>query len=144
MIRMISGTTRIGNKYYNASDGAFEADEHTESRLVSRGVAEYVGKGVAMPLIGEETTTSGVNKPEDKNRAEDAVIALSGEEDIPGTARPKYDRNTKASELREIGKKYGISFSVGTSKDKMIEQLDAFFVDYFADAPTLSVEEPLE
>lgn len=123
------------------SDPFYLEDAEAE-RLVLLGYAEIVGEGVATPVNDKKTEITGENTLEKESRAEDTEDTLSDEGTIPYHERPKYDENTKATELREIGKNVGISFPIGTKKDKMIEQLDVFFDDYF-DAPDLTVADPL-
>ncbi len=128
MIRMISGTTRIGNRTYSASDGCFETDAETEARLIARGVAVAVNGGVATPIFhGDERDRGSENTPE--------CSGVESADDVPA-----YDENTSAKELREIGNKVGIKFPFGINKEKMRELLDEYF---YGDAPDLSASEPL-
>lgn len=53
MIRMTHGSTRIGVEIYTSKSGAFQADEATERRLVSLGVAVWV-----LPDLDEGTPPS--------------------------------------------------------------------------------------
>ena len=128
MIRMISGTTRIGNKTYSASSGCFEADPEVEAHLIACGVAVAVTEGVATLILdGGEENISANDTPE-----------YSGEESAEGI--PAYDENTSAKELREIGKKVGIKLPVGINKAEMRRLLDEYF---YGDEPDLSAAEPL-
>jgi hypothetical protein len=127
----------------NRKSEPFYLDDAEADRLVSLGFAEIVEEGVATPSKDKKAANASENTPKVKNRAEDAEIALSDEGEIPYKERPKYNVNTKANELREIGKNIGISFPVGTSKDEMVKQLDAFFDDYFDEALDLIAAEPL-
>lgn len=128
MIRMINGTTRIGNKIYSASDGCFEADAETEARLIARGVAVAVSGGVATPVVYGDEVDKGSGKTPEYSGAESA-------DDVPA-----YDENTSAKELREIGKKVGIKLPVGINKAEMRRLLDEYF---YGDAPDLSASGPL-
>ena len=144
----------VGTTYgYHNSNGRIEPkdeksnpfmlDDAEAERLVSLGVAEIIEERVATPQIDEETEDAGENTPEDENRDEDAEDALEDTRPPAYTERPEYDGSTKATELREIGKNIGIVFPFGTTKEKMIEQLDAYFDDYFGETLDLDAEDPL-
>ncbi len=127
MIRMISGTTRIGNKTYKASD-VFEADKETEERLIAQGAAVACDGDVATPVLDVVGADAPANETPEYSDAESA-------DDIPA-----YDENTSAKELREIGKKVGIKFPVGINKAEMRGRLDEHF---FGNKPDLSAADPL-
>ena len=100
MIRMIHGSTRIGVDIYSPRNGAFQADEATEHRLVSLGVAAYV----APPEPG------ALPKPTEDNA-------------LP----PDYDATMKMDQLRAIMKEHGVPFTLGMSKADAVAALDAHF-----------------
>lgn len=143
----------IGTTYGHHNNGRIEPkdeksapfmlDDAEAERLVSLGVAEIIEERVATSKNDEDAEDKGENIPEDENRDEDAEDALVDEKAPAYTERPKYDGSTKVTELREIGKNIGITFPVGTTKEKMIEQLDAYFDDYFEEALDLAAEDPL-
>lgn len=148
-VRIIAGTYG----YHNArgrlepkdrKSDPFFLDDTEADRLVSLGIAEIIAVGVATPKFDDETASTSENTSEAEGRKK-------GEESASGNTasgmlyaeRPIYDGNTKASELREVGKNVGIKFSVGTTKEKMIAALDDYFDAYLSDSPSLSAEEPL-
>ena len=91
-----------------SADAPFELTKEQEERLVKLGVAEYVG---AMPDISAE-------QPE----LPDGVEGI-----------PEYDATMKADELREIAKKMGLTFKVGTTKAEMVEAMDKFLAENVVD-----------
>ncbi len=133
LIKIINGTYGYkapGSKHIDpksAGDPPFEVDDAKAKRLVDRGVAAYVIttpveekpiKAVATGDKGENRTGTGVNTPEEndgKNGAEDA-----GE-------KPAYNVDMKADELKELMKKYGLSYKVGMTKAEMVAVLDELF-----------------
>ncbi len=132
MIRLISGSTRIGSKVVTPDYGVFLTDKTTESRLVSLGVAEFVDMEVATPVIGANEDETGDNKSGHEMPSEN-----DSEGDI-GTAG--YGVNSTVAELRRIAKENGITFEAGATKEDMVKALDEFF----SNVPALDVEEPIE
>ncbi|MBO6231803.1 MAG: hypothetical protein ILA17_06220 [Ruminococcus sp.] len=120
MIQMICGSTAIGTTIYSEADGAFSADEATEKRLVSLGVAKYVdGKAVATSTEDASSDETGVDIPADENAAEDVSEDVS---DIP-----VYSVDTPMPELKTLAKNAGISFKVGTRKEDLVKMLDEYY-----------------
>lgn len=97
------------------SDPPFDVEDSEAERLVKLGVAEINGERGNAPEKGSsakcKADTHTVNK-EPLNDEEEGSF--------------EYDENTSAKELREIGKRIGISFPVGTTKADMIAALDAY------------------
>lgn len=120
MIRMICGSTRVNDRLYSAEDGAFSAGEATEKRLVSLGVAEYVG-GNAVATSGESVSDgeTGVDIPDEENTAQSVSEAVS---DIP-----EYSIDSPIGELRTLAKNAGISFKANTKKDALVKMLDEYY-----------------
>lgn len=120
MIRMINGACRIGAELMSPQSGAFEAEPQTEKRLVTLGVAEYVG-GQAEESPHERGNGLGVggNTPENEP-AENA--SQEADSDIP-----RYSMDTTAKELRAIGEKEGLVFKPQATKKEMVTQLDEHF-----------------
>ena len=127
MIRVVRGVYGFMDKDgivrpKTAEDGPFELLPDQEARLVRIGIAQYVGevKGAELDEIEQEEIeveldTSGL---EEASEEEPALSELS------------------VKELREIGKDYGITFKVGTSKADMvkaIEDAEAELNDYAED-----------
>lgn len=140
MIRLISGSTRVGNNTYTPANGAFKADKESEARLVACNVAEYVQEDasarVATADTDEETTTPNVNTPDDK-KAGDGV--LGGSENIP-----EISMDMTAQELREIGKPLGIKFGIGTTKEEMVRILKEHYgIADDEDVPNINAEAPI-
>ena len=88
------------------ADGPFELLPEQEERLVRLGVAEYVGKVKSAPV--EEPVEA--QEPLDFSETPDVELALS---------------DLSVKELRAIGKEYGISFAVGTTKSDMVAAIEA-------------------
>jgi len=131
MIRMITGACRIGSELITPASGAFEADEKTEKRLVSLGVAEFVNTGIATPVICEEEDETSENKLDEEKPTESEIEGYAD--------TPEYSVDSSVSVLRKIAKENGITFKVGMTKEEMVNALDEFFND----APDLGVEEPI-
>lgn len=105
MIRIIKGTYGHMDKNgivrpKTANDAPFELTPAQEERLVLLGVAEYVDAPEELPELPE------------------------GVEGIP-----EYHTGMKADELRDIAKTMGLTFKVGTTKQEMVDAMDAFLAD---------------
>ncbi len=115
----------------DASSGAFAVSEAEAERLVSLELARYADTPVATPEAMSAVDEQGVRPAEDNDTAEGEYE----DED-----KPLYDESSSVSELRAIAKEHGLTFRVGMSKADMITALNEFF----ADAPTLEAEDPLD
>lgn len=93
------------------ADEPFELLPEQEERLVALGVAEYVG------IIEDEQEPAETELEESEDEQEHI-----GNDDMP-TERPLIEYTVK--ELREIGKEYGLTFKVGTSKADMVKAIEA-------------------
>lgn len=93
------------------ADKPFELLPEQEERLVSLGVAEYVGNG-------EVKRTAETAQEEF-----DADQGPIGIDETPVDERSLSEYSVK--ELREIGKEYGLTFKVGTSKADMVKAIEA-------------------
>ena len=92
------------------ADDPFELLPEQEARLVSLGVAKYV--------------VSAVSEQEPADAVEEEI---EGEEPIdfdemPTEVIPLSELSVK--ELRDLGKEYGLSFKVGTTKAEMIQAIE--------------------
>jgi hypothetical protein len=94
-----------------AADEPFELLSEQEARLVRLGVAEYVGdvKGEELREIEQEET-------------EEEQVPI-GFDEMPEEEPALSELSVK--ELREIGREYGLTFKVGTSKADMIKAIEA-------------------
>lgn len=90
---MVNGTV----KPKTTEDEPFELTPEQETRLVSRGVAVYVGES-------EKDGTA---------------------EDISQAEVDSYLEDMSANELRELGKEYDLTFKVGTKKAEMLKAIKA-------------------
>lgn len=97
-------------------DKPFEVEDSEAARLVKRGVAEIIGEGGNAPETGSVSEGKGNALPEDKKPAGGA-----------SKDSVEYDENTSVNKLREIGKKYGLSFPVNTKKAEILAALDEYF-----------------
>lgn len=121
MIRIIQGTYGYIDKNgivkpKTAKDDPFELeDKDREAELVTLGVAEYVG-AVEMDV--------------------DEVIGMVDDETggVVVDGVPEYSTDLKAAELRDIAKEHmGLTFTVGTTKAEMVEQMDAYIEEHTVD-----------
>ncbi|MDF2984890.1 MAG: hypothetical protein K0R50_400 [Eubacterium sp.] len=151
LIKIVNGTyghKTLGSKHIDPKDVGsppFEVDDIEAIRLVDIGVAIYcldidvieeAATPVATPDKEENVTGTGKNTP-DGNAGE----------------KPFYSSEMKADELKELMKKYGLSFKVGMTKDDIVAALDEFFdneeektdddVIDDEDPPSLSAENPV-
>ncbi len=99
-----------------SDDPPFEVEDSEAVRLVNRGVAEIDVERGKRPKTGSISENKSSNPSEGENLTEGESEALF-----------EYDENTSAKELREIGKKCGLSFPVGVTKADMIAALDEYF-----------------
>lgn len=128
MIKIIQGTYGYIDKNgivkpKTAKDAPFElADKSREAELVALGVAEYAD-GTEL-IIDEET----------------GGVVVDGV--------PEYSTDLKAAELRDIAKEYmGLTFTVGTTKAEMVEQMDAYIDEHTVDGddlPELDLDEVVQ
>ena len=115
MIKIIKGVYGYVNKNGSVKpktpkDEPFELSKEQEERLVKLGVAEYVG--------GETPAEPAEEMPE----LPEGVTGI-----------PEYSVEMKADELRAIAKEMGLTFKPGTSKAKMVEEMDAHIAEHYAD-----------
>lgn len=123
-IKNADGTTRV--KAMGPNDGPFAIDPEKEARLVSMGVACYVGGQDKAP---EEVVPEVPELPE---LPEDVVPI------------PEYHTGMTAKELREIGKLCGLTFKVGMSKEEMVSTLDAHIAENTVDPDEAEPEDAEE
>lgn len=96
------------------ADEPFELLPEQEARLVRLGVAEYVGN-----VEGEQEQEQGETEQEEFEGEQDPI----GFDETPEEEPALSEMSVK--ELREIGKEYGLSFKVGTSKADMVKAIEA-------------------
>ena len=100
-------------------DEPFELTAGKEARLVGLGVAEYVGG--ATPAENAEEPETDAELPELPELPEGV------------TGIPEYNADMKADELRTIAKEMGLTFKPGTTKAKMVEEMDAYIAEHSVD-----------
>lgn len=97
-----------------AADEPFELLPEQEARLVKLGVAQYV-----------ET----VKDEQEHEQSDPEQVETEDEQDPIGFDETPVDEpalsELSVKELREIGKGYGLSFKVGTSKAEMVKAIEA-------------------
>ncbi len=91
------------------ADEPFELLPEQEARLVGLGVAKYVGAAQVAPA------------PEESEEEEIEQEPISFDE-VPSDIIPLSEMTVK--ELREIGKEYGLTFKVGSSKADMVKAIE--------------------
>lgn len=94
------------------ADAPFALLPEQEERLVNLGVAEYVG------VVVDEQETAEIEQEEIVDE-QDPI----GFDETPPEIIPLSELSVK--ELREIGKEYGLTFKVGTSKPDMVKAIEA-------------------
>ena len=148
MIRLICGSTRIGDEIFTPKSSAFSADSEIEKRLVALGVAEY--EGVLKYHDNKDTKDIPANNPESVGKStgnenkddfedpgdDDDLEDLSGDDSEDDT--PEYSEENTKAELQAIASEWGIEIPGNASKAQILEILD----DYFGNAPELSAKEP--
>ena len=107
------------------ADEPFELTPEQEARLVRLGVAEYAGN-----FKGEQEEET--EQEETEQEAFEGEQEPIGFDETPAEERPLSDYSVK--ELREIGKEYGLTFKVGTSKDEMVKAIEAAEAELNIDA----------
>ena len=94
------------------ADEPFELQPEQEARLVRLGVAEYVGN-----VEGEQE--QGETEQDEFEGEQDPI----GFDEMPEEEPELSELSVK--QLREIGKEYGLTFKVGTSKADMVKAIEA-------------------
>lgn len=108
------------------TDEPFELAPEQEARLVNLGVAQYVGN-VKDEQEPEETAPEDTEEVETEDEQEPI-----GFDEVPPVEIPLSDYSVK--ELREIGREYGLTFKVGTTKDDMVKAIEAAEAELATDA----------
>lgn len=139
MIRMISGSTRIGKRTYSPVDGCFEAAPDVEARLVAQKVAAFVPTehvvGVATPPVGADDDQTGNGSAALGNGAEGAEA---------GYLAPEQLSALTCDRLRALAEDMGISTGKLKTKAQLIDAIISKPVVPGNDAPpTLSAEPPV-
>ena len=116
MIEMIAGIFGLRVKQPNGgsrivgmgpNDGPFSVDPEREAELVAKGIARYVEP----PKVEEQPATG----------------TTEGSTEGEAVTVPEYSAEMKATQLREIGAQFGLTFKVGMTKEAMVAALDAHF-----------------
>ena len=142
MVRMISGSTRIGKSTYTPADGFFEAAPEAEQRLVLLGVAEYDAETASEPVATDAVPASGdapcVDMPSEENGAEsDAAAHLDA----------KQLQALTVAQLKAMAEEMGIATAKLKKKDDLIASITAVSVEPDAadedTPPALGLEAPI-
>lgn len=159
MIKLISGSTRIGSTVFTPESGVFSADKEIEERLVALNAAVFVhemsGENEKVSSEADKSLKANNGSADNENDPEsicegDAEIfdgSFNVSEEKPDHVYDlSYDTNSSVSDLRKIGKAVGLTFPVGTTKKDMLAVLDSYFGQSDTEAPSLdiSAEEPVE
>lgn len=142
MVRMISGSTRIGKRTYTPADGFFEAATEAEQRLVLLGVAEYDAETVSEPVATDAAPASGddpcVDMPSEENGAESDTEAHLDAEQLQALTVAK---------LKAMAEEMGIATAKLKKKDDLIASITAVSVEPDAadedTPPALGLEAPI-
>lgn len=136
MIRMISGSTRIGKRIYTPVDGCFEATPEVEERLVAQKVAVFVpeehAEDVATPPAGSDDDQTGNGSAALGNGAEAGYLA------------PEQLSALTCDRLRALAEDMGISTGKLKTKAQLIDAITAVEVAPGEDAlPVFGAEAPV-
>lgn len=142
MVRMISGSTRIGKRTYTPADGFFEAAPEVEQRLVLLGVAEYDTETVSEPVATDAAPASGdapcVDMPSEENGAESDTEAHLDAEQL---------QTLTVAQLKAMAEEMGIATAKLKKKDDLIAAITAVSVEPGAAdediPPALDLEAPI-
>lgn len=142
MVRMISGSTRIGKRIYTPADGFFEAATEVEQRLVLLGVAEYDAEMVSEPVATDAAPASGdttcVDMPSEENGAENDAEAHLDAEQLQALT---------VAQLKAMAEEMGIATAKLKKKDDLIAAITAVPVEPGAadedTPPALGLEAPI-
>ena len=120
MVRMISGSTRIGKRIYTPADGFFEAATEVEQRLVLLGVAEYDAETASEPVATDAAPASGdtpcVDMPCEENGAEAHLDA-------------EQLQALTVAQLKAMAEEMGIATAKLKKKDDLIAAITAVSVE---------------
>ena len=115
MIKMVRGVFGLPVdgivKAMDKNSGPFEAGAEQETRLIRLGLAVRVEDGEPAPVEDDVDTDAPIGFDEVPPEDFDEGDAGDGPIDL---------ETLNAKELREIGKQYGLTFKVGTTKDDMV------------------------
>lgn len=142
MVRMISGSTRIGKRTYTPADGFFEAAPEAEQRLVLLGVAEYGAETASEPVATDAVPASGdtpcADMPSEENGAESGAEAHLDAEQL---------QEMTVAQLKELAAELGIETAKLRKKDDLIAAIVAVPVEPGAadedTPPALGLEAPI-
>lgn len=142
MVRMISGSTRIGKRTYTPADGFFEAAPEVEQRLVLLGVAECDAETVYEPVATDAAPASGdtpcVDMPSEENGAERDTEAYLDAEQLQALT---------VAQLKAMAEEMGIATAKLKKKDDLIAAITAVPAEPGAadedTPPALDLEEPI-
>lgn len=121
----------------SADDAPFELPDEEAKRIVDLGIAEYVDDTHAAAITEDEKKDLPKNNNHSSN---DSSADKLSDEDSETAEIPDYNVNMTVTALRAIAKNAGISFRVGTTKEEMVEALDAHYADTM---PDLAAESPI-
>lgn len=108
------------------ADEPFELSAEQEARLVNLGIAQYVGD------VKDEQEPAETDAEETEQEESEDEQEPIGFDETPPEERPLSDYSVK--DLRAIGKEYGLTFKVGTSKDDMVKAIEAAEAEIEANA----------
>ncbi|MEN6437026.1 MAG: hypothetical protein ABFD97_00415 [Syntrophobacter sp.] len=149
VIKIINGTYghrpagSRGIEPKQACDAPFEIEDDKAERLVSRGIAVYVGEPTAPIVIAETEDAKGVATGQESSTAPPPGGNTSDTENAP---KAQYSIDMKAVELREILEQCGLVYKVGMTKAAMVAALDEYFEEEADDdeqPPALGAAEPV-
>ena len=150
MIRMVQGSTRVGLNLHSASTGAFSADQATEDRLVSLGVAvrvEATDHAETSPRA-DSAVVANAEAPGGASTPAGAEIAAEGDgEATGGHLDPEQLLTMSNAELKKLAEDMGLDASKCRTKAAYIALIVAADVEIEPEdgeaPPDLSAEAPV-
>lgn len=115
MIRMISGSTRIGKRIYTPVDGCFEATPEVEERLVAQKVAVFVPEEHA-----EDVATPPAGSDENQACGDTAALNDAAEGEETGHLDPEQLKTMTNGKLCELAQDMGIDTAKLKTKAQLI------------------------
>jgi len=129
---MVYGSTRVGHDIHSASTGAFSADEATEERLVSLGVAVRVGAPDHAQTLPRNDSAAG-EEPENAGEVSTppaAENASQGDEEAAGGhLDPDQLRTMTNAALKKLAEDMGLDASKCRNKEQYVALLTSVEID---------------
>lgn len=137
-LRVKAGKDAAGNPKYRVKgmgpeDGPFSVTPEKEERLVKLGLARYVNE-IHNKAANDDETFNGMSIGLD----EKSLLQNNGEtETVP------LENRMNVKELRQLGKDYGLTFKIGTTKEEMAKAIEAEMAKQVGGVENSTDDEPV-